>query len=53
LFLNSALMTARLGTMSERDAAFHADWVFSQVVLFGVCLVVFVFSVVRFVKRLR
>lgn len=53
LFLNSAIMSARLASMPGRDAAFHADWVYPQVVLFGVCLLAFVFSVVRFLKLRR
>jgi hypothetical protein len=53
LFLNSAIVTARLASIPGRDAAFHADWVYSQVALFGVCLFAFVFSVVRFFKLKR
>jgi hypothetical protein len=53
LFLNSAITTARLGSLPGRDADFHADWVYSQVALFVVCLLAFAFSVVRFFKIKR
>ncbi len=53
LFLNSAIATARLASMPGRDGAFHADWVYPQVALFGVCLVALVYSVVRIFKFRR
>jgi hypothetical protein len=39
--------------MPGRDAAFHADWVYSQVALFGVCLFAFVSCLVRFFQLKR